>query len=265
MISAALIALLRPVQFPGKARVLTHLCPTHGTRWATVHGARVQLDLGEHIQRMVYLGAYERWETRVVRRMLRPGMCFVDVGSNVGYFTLLAARRVGPSGRVVAVEPSRYAGDRLAQTLASNRISNVLLERIGLGRTDGETTLYDPLPDNYSPSMHGDPGSPGSTVSIRRLDDCLDRWGVKRVDLLKVDVEGHEPAVFDGGANALSDGRIRAVLCEFNAYWLDRAGTTPDELRTRLLKYGYRDVSSEAWDGNRPSLNRLFIRLDGNA
>ena len=53
-------------------------------RVTVVNGYRVELDLIDHIQRMVYLGAYERWETGVVRRLLRPGMCFVDVGANKG-------------------------------------------------------------------------------------------------------------------------------------------------------------------------------------
>lgn len=236
-----LIGLARPFQFRGKARLLNPLVPPSGTRAATVHGYRVRLDLSEHIQRMVYLGAYERWETRTVRRHLRPGMCVVDVGANVGYFTLLAARRVGPTGRVVAVEPSPVAADRLEAAVRENGIAQVRLVRCGLGRAAGEAVLYDPLPDNHTPTMLGDPGTPGRTVPIRTLDELAAAEGLGRIDLLKVDVEGYEPEVFAGAAGLLADGRVRAILCEFNEYWLTRGGTTGEAVYRTLLGYGFAD------------------------
>ena len=55
-------------------------------------------------------------------------------------------------------------------------------------------------------------------VPVRRLDDCLADWGVETIDLMKLDVEGHEPFVLRGAGEALSSGRIRAVLCEFNDF-----------------------------------------------
>jgi FkbM family methyltransferase len=186
-------------------------------------------------------------------------MRFVDVGANVGYFTLLASRAVGPEGMVFAVEPSPYAADRLARTITDNRVGNVRLEKIGLGRESGECTLYDPLPDNHTPTMLGDIGSSGRCVPVRRLDDCLADWGVDRVDLLKIDVEGYEPLVFEGASAALSAGRIWAILCEFNEYWLRRAGSSVSGLREQLLGFGFEDITDSAWDVNRPTFNRLFV------
>jgi FkbM family methyltransferase len=219
----------------------------------------MELDLSEHIQRMIYLGAYERWETRVIRRYLRPGMCFLDVGANVGYFTLLAARAVGRGGTVFAIEPSSYAAERLGRTLAENGIGVVRLERIGLGRVSEEVTLYDPLPDNHTPTMLGDPNAAGKRVVVRRLDDCLSEWGVERADLLKLDVEGYEPAVLDGASASLAAGRIRAILCEFNDHWLRRAGCSPSELRDRILGYGFTDVTRTPWKVGEPVMNRFFV------
>jgi hypothetical protein len=80
-----LISALRPYQFKGKARLLGPCTPRSGMRVTAVNGYQIELDLVDHIQRLVYLGAYERWESRVVRRLLRPGMCFVDVGANRRY------------------------------------------------------------------------------------------------------------------------------------------------------------------------------------
>src|SRR6185436_6075060 len=99
------ISAFRPHNFRGKLRLLDGLVPHTGDRVASVWGYQVHLDLSEAIQRWIYMGAFEPKETALATRWLRPGMTFVDVGANVGYFTLLAASRVGPSGRVHAIEP----------------------------------------------------------------------------------------------------------------------------------------------------------------
>ena len=101
---------LRPIQFRGKAALLQHLVSHGGVRTARVHDCAMELDLCEFIQRMMYLGTYERHETRLVRKYLCPGMTFVDVGANVGYYTTLAAH-VGPKGKVFAVEPVSRRSD----------------------------------------------------------------------------------------------------------------------------------------------------------
>jgi FkbM family methyltransferase len=263
MTTGWLIAALRGVQFRGKARLLGPLAPRSGVKSAIVHGCRVDLDLSDHVQRAVYLGAYERWETGVVRRLLRPGGCFVDVGANVGYFTLLAARLVGPGGKVFAIEPSPYAADRLATATSVNGLANVRLERCGLGREAGEAILYDPLPDNHSPTMLGESGKTGKTgqtVLVRCLDECVRDWGVDRIDLLKVDVEGYEPAVFAGAARSLAAGVVRAILVEFNPYWLERAGVPPAEMYRALLAFGFADADPNRGEPDpRHVENRLFV------
>lgn len=256
----SLIAALRPFQFKGKARLLGALTPRSGTRVAMIHGYRVRLDLIDHIQRTVFLGAYERWESGVFRRLLRPGMYCVDVGANVGYFTLLAARRVGPTGRVYAIEPSPYAADLLIGTVSDNGISQVRVERCGLGCRRSEVVLYDAVVGNHTPTMLGDSGGLGRSVPVRTLDECVHEWGIDRIDLLKVDVEGYEPEVFAGAARTLAEGRVRAILCEFNAHWLARAGTTSREVYLGLLDHGFVDRSGLSGEPGESGLeSRLLV------
>jgi FkbM family methyltransferase len=256
----SLIAALRPFQFKGKAWMLLPWTPRSGTQTALVFGYRMELDLIDHIQRMVFPGAYERWETRVVRRLLRPGMCFVDVGANVGYFTLLAARRVGPTGQVFAVEPSTYAADQLSRTILANAIPNIRLERCALGRREGEVILYDAMVGNHSPTMLGEPGCPGRAVPVRTLDGCVLDWAIDRIDLLKIFVEGYEPEVFAGATRTLVEGRLRAILCEFNPHWLSRAGTSSGQVYRDLLACGFVDKSGVAGEPGDSSVeNRLLV------
>ena len=236
-----LTSILRPVRFRGKARLLSALAPRSGERSAIVFGYRMKLDVSDFVSRMIYLGAFEQRETSIVLRHLRPGMTFVDIGANVGYFTLLAASRVGPTGRVFAVEPSPAAFAQLKATIEENRLTHVRAFPIGLGAESGEINLYVPPTDfhNHSPSMVANPNSEPVLVPLRRLDDCLDEWGVEAVDLLKIDVEGFEPFVYRGATASLRSGRIRAILCEFNDYWLRQVGSSPMALFQTLTEAGF--------------------------
>lgn len=257
----SLIDLLRPYSFRGKARLINRFVPRSGLRDATVSGFRMRLDLSEHIQRMVYLGAYERWETRQVRRLLRPGMTFVDIGANVGYFSLLAASLVGAKGRVFAVEPSPYAVERLRRTIADNGLeSRIRLEAVGLGSEKGSTKLFDADPSNHTPAMFGADDAASSTVPIATLDELIDAWGVMQVDLLKIDVEGYEPKVFAGARRTLHERKIKAILCEFNGLWLKQGGSSSAELYRLLLDAGFRDSDERAATPSEIQLeNRLLI------
>ena len=235
----------RGVRFRGKARLFSRLLPATGRREARVFGYRMTLDLSGHVGRMIYLGAYEREETALVRRWLRPGMTFLDVGANLGYFTLLASRLVGPTGRVIACEPSPGLHAALVATLRDNALP-ATVHQLGLGDVDGEVTLYE-TPEshhNLTPSMlPSSDAASAVSVPVRRLDDCLDAWNVPKVDLLKIDVEGYEPRVFAGAERSLASGRIRALMCEFNYYWLRQAGCSPDDLHSHLTSLGFVDES----------------------
>ncbi|MFO0810547.1 MAG: FkbM family methyltransferase [Gemmataceae bacterium] len=185
-------------------------------------------------------------------------MRVVDVGANVGYFTLLAARKIGPEGKVLAVEPSRQPADILETALRENGIGQVTLVRCGLGRATGEAVLYDPHPENHTPTMLGDMGTPGTTVQIRTLDELAEAHGLPDIDLLKIDVEGYEPEVLAGAKRLLGGGRIRAILCEFNEYWLGRNGTTGEAVYRNVINYGYVDQTKHSMVPGAILDNRFF-------
>lgn len=235
------IRALRPLRFRGKHRLLSRFVPIEGVRVADVFGYSMQLDLSDWIQRNIYLGSYERIEAEWVRRYLRPGMTVVDVGANVGFYTALAARCVGLTGRVFAIEPSALAFGWLRRTTDANPMPQVTLCNLGLADEAGEQLLYGTpgFTGNHTPTMvpHG---IAFEKVAVTTLDRFMTEQKIDTVDLLKLDIQGFEPKVLRGAQAALESRRIRAVLCEFEGYWLDKVGSSIEDLWATLAHYGFR-------------------------
>src|SRR6202790_3105758 len=170
------IAVIRPFRFRGKYRLLNLVTPNEGIRNARVFGLQFELDLGDWIQRSIYLGTFEPLETRLVAGFLAPGMTVIDVGANVGYYTALAASKVGSKGRIFAIEPGARAFARLENLIAKNHLPARAFN-IGLGEKSGEEHLYQsPDSRNDTPTMIAHGGfAPTATVPIRRLDRSEER------------------------------------------------------------------------------------------
>ncbi len=243
-----LVDRLRPFEFRGKPRLLGRFVPATGTRAARVHGARMELDLADEIQRAIYLGHVGPEEVAAVRRSLPVGGTMIDVGANVGFFTALACACLGPTGRVLAFEPSGHVFQRLARMIAGNQLTQVQAFQMAL--SDSEGTLRLSIPParigNHSPTFADVAGWEKLEVPIGRLDDYVSRLQTGTVDLLKIDVEGHEPRVLAGAEVSLRSGRVRHVLCEFNDHWLRQCGATPTELWQQLTEMGFVDPHSRA-------------------
>lgn len=238
------IAMLRNLRFPGKHRVLDPIVPRAGIRSATVFGARMQLDLADLIQRAVWMGTYERQETRWAQDWLKPGDTFVDAGANIGYFTMLAADRCGPKGRVFAFEPNSSCRETLVRAVEENDLSQVTVSAKGLGRRDEEVKIYVPplSAGNNNATMTAVDGWPSNNVSITSLDAWSESSGVDSIKLLKIDVEGQELAVLEGASGLIEAGRIRAVMVEFNSYWLESVGSSVRELFEKIQKQQFRPM-----------------------
>jgi FkbM family methyltransferase len=228
--------------FRGKSRLQQWFIRRGGTDRVKIFGYDMALDLSDVIQRDIYSGLYEPYETRALKNLLRPGMTFVDVGTNVGYFTWLAARLVGPAGRVLSFEPGAYAFQRVQRVIRENAVENIESFQLALADQAGVATLYVPRESegNYNPSLSPYLPDMGEVqVKLERLDDMLDNLNVAHVDMLKVDVEGHEIGVFRGADRSLRQGRIDKILCEFNEGYQTKAGASCDELERFLTDAGF--------------------------
>jgi FkbM family methyltransferase len=212
----------------------------------SARGLRFEIrDFREAIQRSIYfLGYFEFRETRAALRILRPGDCFVDIGANIGWYTLLAARRVGPSGRVIAFEPSAPVFDHLARHVQLNGFTNVTLEKRAIADRTGQAVLSGASPENQGlgsllPAAAA-AAAPGEDVDVVRFDDYFADRRPGAVRLMKVDVEGAELLVLRGMADALAAKVCDYILIEAAEPHLARGGASTAELLDMLRSKGYR-------------------------
>ncbi|MCA1799503.1 MAG: FkbM family methyltransferase [Xanthomonadaceae bacterium] len=164
-------------------------------------------------RRMYNARTYEAATLALFDQVLRAGDAVVDVGANLGLMTLHAARIVGSTGRVVALEPHPVYYARLVEHLILNSCDNVRALQVAAGATRASAPIYDFPAVNIGRSSLVSPGAdakPASTVAVDTLDSILAGIGVGRVRLLKVDVEGFEAQVLAGASGVLSQ---RPVIC----------------------------------------------------
>jgi len=212
-------------------------------------GVRFECDLRNGLAREVFFtGQYEPQETLLVEALLRPGDTFVDVGAHWGYFSLLAADRVGPAGRVLSVE----ADPRIHAILERNRALNPVLRQwearhVAAGAGEGTLELagFSEGSDNWGTSSVGaavaNPAAPRFQVRCVALDALAAE--LPRVSLLKMDIEGAEWLALQGMQEGLKRGRYRALLLELHEKEVAALGGSLSELERMLQASGYRGWS----------------------
>ena len=169
----------------------------------------------------VFTGNFEVSERRFVQGFLKPGMTVLDIGAHHGFYTMLAAKMVGPTGRVMCFEPSHRERERLLVHLRLNRILNrVSVFPIALGRETGESTLYVVVGRDTGCNSLRPPAVTEPTRTVRVLLTSLDAFvaqqHVKYVDFIKMDVEGAELGVLEGGEELLGGRQRPVILAELN-------------------------------------------------
>jgi FkbM family methyltransferase len=217
-------------------------------------GARFACELRESIAREACLtGSYEPPVTDLLRHYLGPGGTMVDAGANWGYFTLVAASLVGPSGHVLAIEPDPRAFARLARNIGMNGFPMVQAWHGAVAARSGRAMLtgYSDASDNQGLSRldaEGAASGPRFETVTAALDDLVED---QPRDLVKVDVEGAELDVLEGMTRGLAAGRYRALIIELHPALLESRGESAEACVRRLQAFGYRgwtiDLSPAAY------------------
>lgn len=190
---------------------------------------------------LVTEGVFEPTETMLFQHLARGSRVILDVGANIGYFTLLAARSVGEAGRVVAIEPDARNADLLGGSVARNGYPNVDIERVAIGKAPGEALIFHDRRNRGGTSLFAsNVAEPlgSELVRVTTLDALVAEKGLERVDLIKIDVQGAECLVLEG-AGATLDRWHPSVLFEYWPKGLRGSGRGEGQVLALLRELGY--------------------------
>jgi|GEM_PF-428021 len=171
-----------------------------------------------------------------LRTLLGPGDTLLDVGGNIGWFTVIGSRLVGPTGQVIAIEPEPANAALLAANLAGNDCRNVLLHQVAAGAEATTARLY---LDTENFGDHRMAIASARTrwvdVDVRPLDTLLD-GGRQRVDLLKMDTQGSEVHALRGMRALLATNPAMRMVIEFWPHGLENCGSDAADLLALLTR-----------------------------
>ena len=172
---------------------------------------------------------YEQETTKLFQHILKPGMNVIDIGAHVGYFSLTAARLVGPSGKVYSFEPASENFELLVRNIELNGYGNIAAAKSAVSSHVGALTLYlaDLDSGRHSTYNHGLPEKGRATVDSTTVDSFLAIEGWPKIGLVKIDVEGAELDVLEGMNQLAKQSDDLRIIMEFNPELLKSAGTDP--------------------------------------
>ena len=197
---------------------------------------------GDNTRALIRRGRWEGFATDIFEAHVKPGGCVIDAGANFGHYAMTAASIVGPTGAVFAFEPEPGTYALLAANVALNGYTQVRPERAGVSDTSGQLDL---TVDDDSAGGHSflaeATKKQGRTVKtpVFSLDDYMAQTAPnRRVDMIKIDVQGLELQVMEGARRILTEHKPY-ILCEVWPFGMAKAGTSAERLIELMDGLGY--------------------------
>ena len=219
-------------------RVLVRCVPSH----VTLDGLKLYLNPSDPVlSPSIALGIYENYEREIFRQFCMPGSIGVDVGGNVGLYTVIAASRVGKNGKVIAIEPHPESYRYLQKTIEANGLSAVKSFNVALGDRRETIDLF--LTDeNKADSLIYD--ATGQRLKIDTemidLDHLLAENEIDAVQLIKMDIQGAEGLALRGMSGTLAKSSVVVIFTEFWPWGIEEAGESVAGFLRELMRAGFR-------------------------
>ncbi len=205
----------------------------------TIHDVSLLIDpvKDKGVELALFLqGTYEEGTVQEIKRLLKPGQTFLDIGANIGWISLIASKQVGTAGKVIAVEANPNTLPILQHNLALNKVENCSILGLALSDEVGETKIYENWNVNRGgASLLQQDDSEGIPIQMERLDNLFDPE--TPLHMVKIDVEGFEGKVINGGWNWLKAQQPIFVL-EVSSLRQQSKGISGEELIALIQKLG---------------------------
>ena len=216
--------------------------PNKSTEIVKINGFKMKLISGDEQNEEFYMDSmtgkpYDPGTTKVITEKLNAGETFIDIGANNGYFSLLASGIVGGSGKIFAFEPAPKTFRNLKENIVLNGMKNIQAFNIGLGKKKGKATFN---LSNISSGQNSFVKIPQSSSSVLVDIDILDNiFSGKKIDFIKIDAEGYEEEILEGGKKVLDENRGIRLILEYSHNLLWMQGKNYDSLFRILGEHGF--------------------------
>jgi len=179
---------------------------------------------------------YEPNETILLKKLLKKDMNVINIGANIGYFTLLAARQIGSHGKVFAFEPFPKAVDLLRKNIDANGYSNVEVIPMAVSNKVGTSRLA--LKSDTAHNFISETTLEYETIDvpITTIDEYTKS---QKIDFIIMDAEGYEPLILDGMSQTLAKNPQIQIITEFNPYTLEVAGNSGEKFVKKIEQLGF--------------------------
>lgn len=202
---------------------------------------QLELCIDDWIQQQLYLfNTYEECELKFLERNLKSGDTFIDIGANIGIYSLTAASLVKKSGKVIAFEPFTKNHEKLNKHLSINNFKNIIIEKLAISDKAGQITIY----INEQEQNCGMASTIEQTYTTKEniqavtLDEYMAGKNIQHIKLIKMDIEGAEFKALQGMQQTLKKYRP-ILLIELDEQILDRAKIFKDDIINFLKKFNY--------------------------
>lgn len=187
-----------------------------------------------------YDSNYEQMESDLLARILRLDTTAIDIGAHTGHYTLLAARHVGSAGKVLAVEPDPTNLVDLCHNVGANGFRQVQILSAAVSSEQGTVPLYLDGSHGGDNRLRLYPGESRNSLLVNcvTLDQLVELAG-PRVEFVKIDVQGNEIAVLEGGKQFLEEQKDLLMLVEYSPFDLKMSGGSGPELLEKLFGHGF--------------------------
>ncbi len=249
-----------PNQIIARLPPLYRAYPKNSIRKVTRNGIKYELDISDYMEWLVFYGIQAE-PHNALYDLLKDGDVVFDVGANIGEVSLNMSKRVGHRGIIHSFEPEPFIFSKISRNLSLNLFTNIHLNNIAMGDQKKELFLKPQVENNRGGTRIHATSNNGKKVNVSTIDFYTEEHGLKKLDLIKIDVEGFEMKVLHGAKKVLQ--KFKPLLfIEVNDNNLKEQGNSAASLIEFLFKIGYTNIehseNKKTIDSNTNFLNCHF-------